>query len=203
MKLYISSGSPFARKIRVMLIEKKAPHAIEMVDLWTPGDYKQTNPVGKVPALRLEDGRVIVNSPLIADYVEERFPRPRLIPADPDERLEVRRWEALADATMDAAVASIYEARFHDEAKRSQAFLDRQRGKIDAGLAALEGGLGGRQWCVGDAMSLADITVACHVAFMSVRRPEFFPPARYPGLARLAREMGVRESMKETVPPPA
>jgi glutathione S-transferase len=203
MKLYISAGSPFARKIRVMLLEKQAPHEVEMVDLWAANDYRETNPVGKVPALKLDDGRVLVNSPLIADYVDGRFPRPRFIPEDPDRRLEVRRWEALADATMDAAVASLYEARFHDEARRSQAFLDRQRGKIDGGFAALEQALGGRPWCVGDAMSLADIAIACHIGFILVRRSEFFPPDRYPGLARLSREMGARDSMKQTAPPPA
>ena len=203
MKLYISSGSPFARKVRVMLIEKNVPFDLEVVDLWAPSDYPRTNPVGKVPALRLDDGRVLVNSPLIADYLESRFPRPSLMPADPDRRLEARRWEALADATMDAAVASLYEARFHDEAQRSGAFLERQRGKIDRGFAELERMLGSRQWCVGDAMSLADIAVACHVGFIAVRRPEFFPPERYPGLARLAREVGERDSMKQTVPPPA
>jgi glutathione S-transferase len=203
MKLYASTGSPFARKIRVMLIEKSVPHEVEMVDLWAPSDYSGTNPVGKVPALRLDDGRVVVNSPLIADYVDGRYPEPRFIPVDPDLRLEARRWEALADATMDAAVASIYEARFHDEAKRSAAFLERQRGKIDRGFAELERMLGGRQWCVGGAMSVADIAIACHVAFISLRRPEFFPADRYPGLARLAGEVGARESMKQTVPPPA
>jgi|SRR5688572_13245726 glutathione S-transferase len=203
MKLYISAGSPFARKIRVMLIEKQAPHEVEMVDLWAANDYEETNPVGKVPALKLDDGRVLVNSPLIADYVDGRFPRPRFIPEDPDWRLEVRRWEALADATMDAAVASLYEARFHDEARRSQAFLDRQRGKIEGGFAALERALGGRRWCVADAMSLADIAIACHIGFILVRRPEFFPADRYPGLARLSREVGARDSMKQTAPPPA
>src|SRR5688500_11864558 len=203
MKLYISAGSPFARKIRVMLLEKNAPHELEIVDLCAPSEYPGTNPVGTVPALKLDDGRVLVNSPLIADYVEGRFPQPRLIPADADARLDVRRWEALADATMDAAVASIYEARFHDEHKRSREFLDRQRGKLDRGFAELERMLDGRRWCVGGAMSLADIAIACHIGFISVRRPEFFAPERYPGLARLARDMGARESMKQTVPPPA
>jgi glutathione S-transferase len=203
MKLYASTGSPFARKIRVMLIEKNAPHEVEMVDLWAPSGYKETNPVGKVPALKLDDGRVLINSPLIADYVDSRFPEPRFIPADPDLRLEARRWEALADATMDAAVASLYEARFHDEGRRSQAFLDRQRGKLDAGFAALERALGGREWCVGGAMTLADIAIACHIGFISLRRPEFFPPEKHPGLARLAGKVGERESMKQTVPPPA
>lgn len=203
MKLYASTGSPFARKIRVMLIEKNAPHEVEMVDLWAANEFKKTNPVGKVPALQLDDGRVLVNSPLIADYVDARFPGPRFIPADPDQRLEVRRWEALADGTMDAAVASFYEMRFHDERKRSRVWLDRQRGKLDSGFAALEGMLGDRPWCVGDAMSLADIALACHIGFISARRAEFFPQEKYPGLARLWQRLEARESFKRTVPPPA
>jgi glutathione S-transferase len=202
MKLHISAGSPFARKIRVMLIEKNAPHEIEMVDLWSVNDLKRTNPVGKVPALELDDGRVLINSPLIGDYVDGRFPEPRFIPAEPEGRLDVRRWEAMADATMDAAVASIYEARFHDEAKRSREWLERQRGKLDSGFAALERMLGGRQWCVGGAMTLADIALACHIGFISTRRPEFFPQEKYPGLARLWKNLEGRESFKRTVPPP-
>ena len=203
MKLYASLGSPFARKIRVMLIEKNAPHEVEMVDLWASSDLKQANPLGKVPALALDDGRAIVNSPLIADYVDGRFPEPRFIPADSDQRLEVRRWEALADGTMDAAVASFYEARFHDEAKRSREYLERQRGKLDSGCAALEGMLGGRRWCVGEAMSLADIAIACHIGFITLRRPEYFPQDRYPNLTRLWKGMETRDSMKKTAPPSA
>jgi glutathione S-transferase len=203
MKLYYSSGSPFARKIRVLLLEKNAPHETELVDLWGHNDLKRTNPLGKVPVLKLDDGRVLVNSPLIADYVDGRFPGTRFIPADAEGRLEVRRWEALADGTMDAAVASFYEARFHDEQKRSQAWLDHQRGKLDSGFAALEAMLGGRQWCVGDAMSLADIALGCHIGFIISRRPAFFPLDRHPGLARLWKSLEARESFKRTAPPPA
>jgi glutathione S-transferase len=203
MKLYISAASSFARKIRVMLIEKGVPHEIEVVNLWEPNDLKKTNPIGKVPALKLDDGRALVGSPLIADYVDSRFPAMRFIPADPELRLEVKRWEALADGTMDAVSASLYEMRFHDEAKRSQAWLDRQRGKVDAGFAALEEMLGRRPWCVGNAMSLADVAVACHIGFIALRRPQFFPQESYPGLAALWKKMEARDSMKKTAPPPA
>ena len=142
MKLYASPASSFARKIRVMLIEKNISHEVEMVNLWEPNELQETNPIGKVPALKLDDGRVLISSPLIADFVDSKYPHPRFIPADADGRIEVRCWEALADGTMDAVGTSLYEMRFHDEAKRSQAWLDRQRSKIDAGLAALEGMLG-------------------------------------------------------------
>lgn len=201
MKLYASPASSYSRKIRVMLLEKNVPHEVEMVNLFGPNDLKQTNPIGKVPALRLDDGRVLINSPLIADYVDGRFPRPRFIPADPELRLEVRRWEALADGTMDAAAASLYEMRFHDEQKRSRDWLDRQRGKLDSGFAALEEMLGGRRWCVGDAMSLADVAIACHLGFITLRRPEYFPQEKYANLARLWKSMEARESMKKTTPP--
>ena len=67
MKLYASPGSSFARKIRVMLIEKNVKADVELLNLWEPNDLQSINPIGKVPALKLDDGRVLMNSPLIAD----------------------------------------------------------------------------------------------------------------------------------------
>lgn len=156
-----------------------------------------------MPALRLDDGRVVINSPLIADYVDGKYPAPRFIPADPDGRLEVRRWEAVADGIMDAVAVTLYENRFHDEATRSQAYLARLRGKIDAGLSALDGWLGNRAWLVGDSMTLADLAISCHIGFLAVRTPHLFPQDKYQNLARLWKAMEGRESMKKTVPPPA
>ncbi len=203
MKLYISAASSYSRKIRVMLIEKGVKHDVETINLWEPNDLKQTNPLGKVPALKLDDGRVLMNSPLIADYVDGRFPHPRFIPPDADARLEVRRLEALADGAMDAVSASLYEMRFHDETKRSEEWLARQRDKFEAGFAALEATLDNRAWCVGGAMSLADIAIACHVGFIALRRPQFFPQAQYPGLTRLCKNLEARDSFRQTAPPPA
>jgi glutathione S-transferase len=203
LKLYASPASSFARKIRVLLLEKKVPHEVIMMNLWEPNDYQTINPIGKVPALKLDDGRVLINSPVIADYVDGRYPTPRFIPADADGRLEVRRWEAVADGAMDAAAVILYEKRFHDEAARSQAYMTRLRGKIDAGFAALETLLGNRPWLVGDSMSLVDLATACHMGFLTLRMPDVFPQERYPNLVRLWKTMEARESMKQTVPPAA
>ena len=186
-----------------MLIEKNINHEVVMLNLWEPNDLQTINPIGKVPALKLDDGRVLINSPLIADYVDGKYPNPRFIPADPDTRLEVRRWEAVADGMMEAVGATLYENRFHDEATRSQPWLARKRGKIDAGLAALDGLLGNRPWLVGDSMTLADLAISCHLGFLAVRMPGLFPQERYANLARLWKTMESRESMKKTVPPPA
>jgi glutathione S-transferase len=202
MKLYISAASPFARKVRVLLLEKRVPHEVEVLNLWEPNDLQRTNPIGKVPTLVLDDGRVLISSALIADWIDERFPQPRFIPAGADTRLEVRCWEAVADGVMDAVAASSYELRFHDEACRSAAWLERQRGKVDAGLAALEARLGGRRWLCGDGMSLADIAIGCHLGFVQARMPHLFDAAKHPGLVRLARELGERPSFTTTAPPP-
>ena len=199
MKLYASPGSSFARKIRVMLIEKNVKTDVELLNLWEPNDLQSINPIGKVPALKLDDGRVLMNSPLIADYVDGKYPSPRFIPTDPDARLEVRSLEALADGMMEAVGATLYENRFHDEATRSQPWLTRQRGKIDAGLSALEGILGNRPWLAGNSMSLADLAIACHLGFLAVRMPHLFSQDRYPNLARLWKVMEARESMKKTL----
>jgi glutathione S-transferase len=203
LKLFISAASPFARKARVLLLEKRVPFELEVLDLWQPNELQAINPIGKVPTLVLDDGRVLISSALIADWIDATFPQPRLIPADPDGRLEVRRWEAIADGVMDAVAASSYEVRFHDEAGRSGTWLQRQRGKIDAGLAALEKRLDGRQWLCGEQVTLADIALACHLGFVSARAPHFFDAAAFPGLARLARELAARESFIASAPPPA
>ncbi len=112
------------------------------------------------------------------------------IPAELEARTEVRRWEALADGAMDAVSATLYEMRFHDEAKRSNAWLERQRKKFEAGFAALEAMLDARDWCVGDAMTLADIGVGCHVGFINLRQPKYLP-------------LEERESFRKSAPPAA
>ena len=203
MKLYASAASSFARKIRVMLLEKGIKHELELVNLWEPNELHDVNPLGKVPALQLDDGRVLISSPLLADFIDSSYPSQRLIPENLEARTEVRRWEALADGSMDAVSATLYEMRFHDEAKRSEAWMARQRKKFEGGFKTLEAMLGGRRWCVGDAMTLADISVACHLGFINLRVPQYFPVDKYPGLSRLWRTMEERDSFKKTAPPAA
>jgi glutathione S-transferase len=203
MKLFASPASSFARKIRVLLHEKSVPHELELVNLWEPNQLHLANPLGKVPALQLDDGQVLITSPLIADYIDGKHPQPRFIPEEFPARTAVKRWEALADGTMDAVAATLYENRFHDEAKRSQAWLDRQRKKFEGGFGAMETMLAGRTWCVGEGITLADVAIGCHLGFINLRVPQFFPQDRYPGLARLWKSLEARDSFRKTAPPPA
>ena len=201
MKLHYSAGSSFARKIRVVLLEKGVKHELMLVNLWEPNDLHGVNPLGKVPALQLDDGRVLVSSPLIGDYLDAKYPQPRFIPEELEARTEVRRWEALADGVMEAVAAVMYEHRFHEEGQRSQVWFDRQQKKWQGGLSALESMLGEREWCVGDRMTLADIAVGCHLGFIALRVPQHFPQDRHPRLARLWRKLEARESFSRTAPP--
>jgi glutathione S-transferase len=203
MKLYASAASSFARKVRVLLLEKAIEHQLELVNLWEPNELGKVNPLGKVPSLELDDGKVLINSGLISDYLDGKYPQPRFIPADFAGRTEVKRWEALADGAMEAVAASMYEMRFHDEAKRSEAWLERQRKKFEAGFGVMEKMLDQRRWCVGEAISLADIAIACHLGFITLRVPHYFPQDRYPGLTRLWQSLEERESFRKTAPPKA
>jgi glutathione S-transferase len=168
--------------------------------LWEPNDLHAVNPLAKVPALRLEDGRVLVSSPLIADYLDTKHPYPRFIPDHLEHRTEVRRWEALADGVMEAVSAVMYEQRFHEEDKRSQVWFERQQKKWQDTLRALESMLGDRAWCVGDNVTLADIAIACHIGFIQLRVPQYFPEGAYPHLARLWKTLEQRDSFRQTAP---
>jgi glutathione S-transferase len=205
MKLHHSPTSPFVRKVMMAVHEFGLEGRVELLaaDVWGSDKIRADNPLGKVPALQLDDGRVLVSSPLIGDYVDSKHPDPRFIPEDLEGRIEVRRWEALADGVMDSVAAVMYEARFHDEATRSKDWFARQQKKWQNGFAALEGMLGDREWCVGSHMTLADIAVGCHLGFIGLRVPQYFPTDRYPRLARLWRKLEARDSFRKTAPPKA
>jgi glutathione S-transferase len=200
MKLYASANSSFARKIRIMLLEKAVEHDLLLINLWEPNDLHAINPLAKVPALQLDDGRVLVSSPLIADYVDAKHPLPRFIPEDLEDRTEVRRWEALADGVMEAVSAVMYEQRFHEEGKRSHLWFERQQKKWQSALRMLESMLGDRAWCVGDRMTLADIALASHIGFIQLRVPQYCPKDAYPRLTRLWQTMEQRDSFRQTAP---
>jgi glutathione S-transferase len=186
----------------VLLRERRVQHETEALNLREPNERQQIKPIGKVPALVLDDGHVLTVSSLIADWIDERYPQPRFIPADAVGRLDVRQTEAIADGVTDAAAVTSDGLRFHDAASRRAPFLRRQQGKVVAGLGAPEGQLDGRRWLCGENVSLADIAIACSVGFMLARAPHLFDASATPGLARMARKLEARESFKATVPRP-
>ncbi len=128
MKLYASHTSPYARKVRVVLAEKKVDYQMIEENVWSPETtIGQFNPLGKVPCLVMEDGGAVFDSRVIAEYADTLSPVGRLIPQGSRERLEVRCWEALADGLLDAALLVRLETTQREEGQRSEQWVQRQR----------------------------------------------------------------------------
>lgn len=205
MKLIGAVTSPYVRKVRIVMAEKKLEFDLELADVWKSDDILQSNPLGKIPCLVMEGGEAVFDSRVIVEYLDTLSPVGRLIPAAGRERAEVRTWEALADGILDAAILARLEATWagRTEAQRSQAWIDRQLSRVDAALAAMSSGLGDKPWCVGNHMSLADIAVGCAVDYLSFRFPQINWRTRHPNLARLADKLATRPSFIESAPPAA
>jgi glutathione S-transferase len=200
MKLIGSLPSPFTRKVRIVLAEKKIEYEFEIDDPWKADALAaKSNPLGKVPVLVLDDGQALFDSRVIAAFLDGASPLSRLIPADPRERIEVRRWEALADGVLDAGIAARLERR--REAKtRNPAWIDRQLGKVRSGLAAMDAGLGEKPWCAGNGYTLADIASGVCLGWLEFRFPDMNWKQDHANLARHFARLSERPSFAETVP---
>jgi len=201
MKLFASLTSPYARKVRVMLAEKRIDYDLVPTDVNDPNsELFQHNPLGKVPCLVLDDGTAIYDSPVIMEYLDNVTPVGHLIPEPTRQRIQVRRWEALADGILDAAVAIVLERR-RPEAQQSAEWITRQRGKVDRALKAMSMDLGEDAFCTGPVFTLADIVCGCALFYLEFRFPEINWRGDYQNLAKLADKLMKRKSFQDTVPP--
>jgi glutathione S-transferase len=204
MKLIGSPTSPFVRKVRIVFLEKKVDVALEIENVWA-ADTKisHNNPLGKVPCLLLEDGEAIYDSRVIAEYVDTLSPLGKLIPTGSRERATVKTWETLADGIEDAGILARLEATSRPLDQQSPAWIERQMGKIDSGLAQMSRKLGENAWCHGNQMTLADIAVGCALGYLLFRFPSVTWQAQYPNLDTLYQKLIQRPSFAETAPPAA
>ncbi|MNV50282.1 putative GST-like protein YibF [compost metagenome] len=205
MKLLGSLASPYVRKVRVVLAEKKLDYRLELLDVWQDRvAITAVNPLGKVPCLVLDDGAALVDSRVIVEYLDTLSPVGKLIPGVGRERAEVRTWEAIADGVLDAAVLVRLENVFAGRSpeQRSQEWIDRQWGKVWSGLDAMSLGLGKKSYFAGNGihLSLADIAVGCALAWLLFRFPELDWQGKYPNLAQLLERLEPRPSFAATQP---
>jgi glutathione S-transferase len=203
MKLIGSLTSPYVRKVRIVMAEKKLDYQFELEDVWASDAIVKSNPLGKVPCLVMEGGEAVFDSRVIVDYLDTRSPVGRLIPEPSRERTEVRTWESLADGLLDAAILARLEQTWNGrtEGQRSQAWIDRQLGKVDASVQAIATGLADKPWCTGIHMTLADIAVGCAVSYLDFRFPAIPWRREHANLARLADKLNARQSFIDTRPP--
>jgi glutathione S-transferase len=203
MKLIASLTSPYVRKVRVVLAEKKLDYQLVLEDVWATDAVLTSNPLGKVPCLVMEGGEAIFDSRVIVEYVDTLSPVGKLLPASGRERVEVRTWEALADGLLDAAILARLEQTWpgRSEAERSQAWVDRQMSRVHSALKAMSHGLGDKAFCVGIYMSLADISVGVALGYLDFRFAHIDWRSDYPNLHKLYDKLSARPSFADTAPP--
>lgn len=203
MKLIGSLTSPYVRKVRIVMAEKKLDYQHELEDVWASDRITKSNPLGKVPCLVLPGGEAVFDSRVIVEYLDTRSPVSRLIPESSRERIEVRTWEALADGILDAAILARLEQTWPGRSaeQRSTAWIDRQLHKVQAALVAVSTGLADKPWCTGIHLTLADIAVGCALDYLAFRFPQIDWREPHPNLGRLADKLNARQSFIDTRPP--
>jgi len=203
MKLIGSVTSPYVRKVRIVMVEKKLDYQFVSEDVWSDTtQIHASNPLGKVPCLIMEGHEAVFDSRVIVEYLDTLSPVGKLIPSAGRERAEVKTWEALADGLLDAAILARMEAVWtkREDSQRSQAWIDRQLDKIQHALAAMSQGLGEKAYCSGIHLSLSDIAVGCAVSYLDFRFPQIDWRTPYPNLHKLYDKLAQRPSFVESLP---
>jgi glutathione S-transferase len=201
MKLIGSLASPYVRKVRVVLAEKKLDYEFELEDVWAANTtIDKLNPLGKVPSLIMEDGNVMIDSRVMVEYLDTLTPVCKLLPPNGRDRADIKCWEALADGMLDAAVSVRLERIMRPVEKQSEQWMARQMRKVQLGLASLSEKLGEQPYCAGNHYTLADVAVGCTLGWLSFRFPDIGWRDEYANLARLHDKLSERQSFKDTVP---
>jgi glutathione S-transferase len=203
MKLLGSTSSPYVRKVRVVMAEKKLDYAFVMEDVWSADtNIAEANPLGKVPCLVMEGAEALFDSRVIVEYLDTLSPVGKLIPTVGRERAEIKTWEALADGVMDAAISARLESHWPGRTKsqRSNAWIERQMGKVEAALKAMSKALAEKPYCAGIHLTLADVAVGVTLGYLDFRFPQLDWRTPHPNLQRLYDKLMLRPSFSETAP---
>ena len=204
MQLLGSPASPFARKVRVIALEKgiELDYVIDRPN--APGSRVPTlNPLGKVPVLLLDGGEAVYDSAVIAEYLDGLKPEPRLIPADFAARIAVKRWEALGDGIAEAVVNISHDFGPMGDADKREPWMARQQSKVERGLGAFDTAIRGRDWLHGDRITLADVCAGYAAMYCDRELPSFDWRSKFQALANHVERLATRPSFRNTVPPSA
>ncbi|MDP3539275.1 MAG: glutathione S-transferase [Azonexus sp.] len=200
MKLIGSHTSPFVRKVRIVLAEKKIEYDFVIDSPWLEDSkVPNINPLGKIPVLVLDDDTPLFDSRVIVEYIDNVTPNSKLFPAPNRERTEVKRWEALADGLCDAAVNALLEAK-RPKKEQSPAWIARQQDKVNRSLEFMSEQLGEKSFCMGTHLSMADLATGTALGYLCFRFAEINWQDSHPNLAKLYAKLMQRPSFADTVP---
>jgi glutathione S-transferase len=203
MKLFYSAASPYVRKVMVAAHETGLAVRIELVpSAASPVDRNRAiaehNPAGRVPTLVADDGSAIFDSRVICEHLDRLHDGAPLIPREPADRIRTLTLNALADGLLEAGVLSRYETVMRPQELRWQAWIDGQRGKIEASLDSLDG-----RWIghLESRLDLGGIAAGCALGWLDFRFAEVIDwRASRPRLAAWYEGVSARPSMAATVP---
>lgn len=200
MKLLGTPTSPYVRKVRLMLLEKNIPHEYLIDPPREPGSLVvRVNPLGRIPALILDDETCVFDSPVIAEYVDTLNDTPILIPRDSAlARMRVKRWEALADGIMDSAIA-VRNERIRPEEKQEPGNITLHNNAISRALDYASISLGNDAWVNGEEISLGDLALFSTLVYLDLRQPERDWRTPHPNLAHLFDQIAQRPSAKTSL----
>jgi glutathione S-transferase len=201
MQLFHSPTSPFVRKVRMLAHERGLADAIELrpvVFLAPNPELAAANPLAKVPALVLDDGTVIYDSPVICEYLDSLPGGRHLFPAPGPARWAALTLQALADGLADAAVLRRME-EMRPEGERSKAFADKQTNVLRRGLAALETQAEG----LPAEPHIGTLAVIAALGYLDLRAGDLAWRDAAPRLAAWLAVMAERPSVRDTAPPAA
>jgi glutathione S-transferase len=201
MKLIFAPASPFARKVRALIIELNLQDSVALVDagavspVSNNGDLNSVNPLGMLPALQLDNGDSLSDSPLICEYLNDLADGP-FFPSDANRRFRTLGLQALADGMLDLLVALRYEAAFRPEQLRWQTWIDFQNEKVQRGLDKLESSCNQFE----PTPLIGEITVACALGYLDFRFADLNWRAGRPALTKWFEQIILRESLANTRP---
>ena len=200
MKLIIATPSPYARKIRVIMREKKIKFE-EIIDVpWNTNTLTHgLNPLGKIPILLLEDHEPLFDSKVIAQYLDNFKPNPLFYPTNLEENTYAKLLETVADGICDSIVL-IFLENSRKETLRSKTWIKRQERKIVEGIKFLANNLQEKKYFVGNFFSIADISVFTCLEYLDLRFPKFRWRDKYQNLVSYWEIHQNRQSFLETKP---
>ncbi len=193
-----SLTSPYVRKIRILFAEKQLPYEWILDDVWGKNPQVNAhNPLGQVPCLLVDQKDAVIDSHVIAEYLELLVPMH--LPKDPMQRIEALKWAALTDGLMDAAAKYRVE-QLRPEKLQWPTWLKRQRDKIDAGLSMIETHLSTHPWLANDSYSVADIGLMCVLNFLDFRQPDYAWRDTFLHIAGWEHALASQAAFSETLP---
>ena len=200
MKLIIATPSPYARKARISLYEKKIEHEVIIDVPWNENTLtKEKNPLGKVPILITKDNQFIFDSKVIIRYLDQIKPKPQIYPSDPKNHLSALTIETVADGICDAIVLIRLEnVRVNNLI--SKQWIERQEQKIINGLKYLSSELGSKNYFIDNYFNIADISAFTTLEYVDIRFKEFDWRKSFPNLNDYWKFHNSRESFKLSKP---